>query len=180
MGPDVRHRTFDRRLCYRHIRGDQQDRRHAHLVPVVGRPDVPQSGCFFILLIDVAGFAGWTILVRPAGANPLLAYFLHPIMVELIGVLGLGNPLLSYQGLEQPLSGRGRLARHGPFRLHRDRASWAALVCESALIPCRATNPRLWVSADQCACSASSGLGETPGMSRYKRASSTISFSSRT
>jgi heparan-alpha-glucosaminide N-acetyltransferase len=48
-------------------------------------------------VIDVAGIQGWTILVRPAGANPLLAYFLHPIIVELIVVAGLGSRLLSYQ-----------------------------------------------------------------------------------
>jgi hypothetical protein len=40
--------------------------------------------------------------VRPAGANPLLAYFLHPIVVELIGVLGLDNQLLNYKGSSDP------------------------------------------------------------------------------
>jgi heparan-alpha-glucosaminide N-acetyltransferase len=54
------------------------------------------------LVIDVAGFQGWTILVRPAGANPLLAYFLHPIIVELIVVAGLGSRLLSYQDASNP------------------------------------------------------------------------------
>jgi heparan-alpha-glucosaminide N-acetyltransferase len=54
------------------------------------------------LVIDVAGFRGWTILVRPAGANPLLAYFLHPIIVELIVVAGLGSRLLSYQDASNP------------------------------------------------------------------------------
>jgi heparan-alpha-glucosaminide N-acetyltransferase len=49
------------------------------------------------LVIDVAGFQGWTILVRPAGANPLLAYFLHPIIVTLIFIVGLGSRLLFYQ-----------------------------------------------------------------------------------
>jgi heparan-alpha-glucosaminide N-acetyltransferase len=53
-------------------------------------------------LIDVAGFESWTILVRPAGANPLLAYFLHPIIVELIVVAGLGSRLLSYQDASNP------------------------------------------------------------------------------
>ena len=53
-------------------------------------------------VIDVAGITGWTILVRPAGANPLLAYFLHPIIVELIVVAGLGNRLLSYRDAGNP------------------------------------------------------------------------------
>jgi heparan-alpha-glucosaminide N-acetyltransferase len=54
------------------------------------------------LVMDVSGIGGWAILVRPAGANPLLAYFLHPIVVELIGVLGLYNPLLTYQDSSNP------------------------------------------------------------------------------
>jgi hypothetical protein len=54
------------------------------------------------LIIDVAGWRRWTILVRPAGANPLLAYFLHPITVGLIGVLGLDGRLLGYQSSADP------------------------------------------------------------------------------
>jgi heparan-alpha-glucosaminide N-acetyltransferase len=54
------------------------------------------------LILDVWGFRGWAILVRPAGANPLVAYFLHPITVELIGVLGLGDHLLAYQSSANP------------------------------------------------------------------------------
>ena len=57
---------------------------------------------FLYWMIDVAGFQGWTILVRPAGANPLLAYFLHPIIVVLIAVAGLGSRLLSYQEASNP------------------------------------------------------------------------------
>jgi heparan-alpha-glucosaminide N-acetyltransferase len=53
-------------------------------------------------VIDVGGFQGWTILFRPAGANPLLAYFLHPIIVELIIVSGLGSRFLSYQDASNP------------------------------------------------------------------------------
>ncbi len=52
--------------------------------------------------LDVGGYRGWTILVRPAGANPLVAYFLHPITVELIGVLGLDDRLLAYQSSSDP------------------------------------------------------------------------------
>jgi predicted acyltransferase len=54
------------------------------------------------LVIDVAGWRRWTILMRPAGANPLLAYFLHPITVGLIGVLGLDGRLLGYQSSADP------------------------------------------------------------------------------
>ena len=54
------------------------------------------------LIIDVAGFRRWTILVRPAGANPLVAYFLHPIAVELIVVLGLHGRLLGYHSSTNP------------------------------------------------------------------------------
>ena len=54
------------------------------------------------LVMDVKGIRGWDILVRLAGANPLLAYFLHPVLVALIGVVGLYNPLLSYQGSSNP------------------------------------------------------------------------------
>ena len=53
-------------------------------------------------VVDVAGFQRWTIFVRPAGANPLLAYFLHPIIVELIVVLGLGGRLLAYHDASSP------------------------------------------------------------------------------
>jgi len=48
------------------------------------------------LIMDVAGFQGWSIVVRPAGANPLLAYFLHPITVWLVGLGGFGATVLGY------------------------------------------------------------------------------------
>jgi heparan-alpha-glucosaminide N-acetyltransferase len=54
------------------------------------------------LLLDVAGFRGWSVLVRPAGANPLVAYFLHPILVELVALAGLGGTLLAYKGSADP------------------------------------------------------------------------------
>ena len=56
------------------------------------------------VIIDVAGFRRWTIVVRPAGANPLVAYFLHPIAVELIGVLGLHRQLLGVEPIEESLA----------------------------------------------------------------------------
>ena len=53
-------------------------------------------------LIDVAGYRGWTRFVRPAGANPLVAYFLHPIIVGMIVVAGLASRLLWYQISSNP------------------------------------------------------------------------------
>ena len=49
------------------------------------------------LLMDVVGLRRWSILIRPAGANPLVAYFLHPITVGLFTLLGLGRTVLAYQ-----------------------------------------------------------------------------------
>jgi heparan-alpha-glucosaminide N-acetyltransferase len=49
------------------------------------------------LVIDVARLQAWTIIVRPAGANPLIAYFLHPIIAESAGILGLGDTLMGYR-----------------------------------------------------------------------------------
>jgi predicted acyltransferase len=54
------------------------------------------------LVMDVAGLRGWSILVRPAGANPLVAYFLHPIIVETISLTGLGGTLLAYKRAPEP------------------------------------------------------------------------------
>jgi predicted acyltransferase len=53
-------------------------------------------------VMDVAGYGKWSILVRPAGANPLVAYFLHPITVTVIAVAGLASPLLDYQKSQNP------------------------------------------------------------------------------
>jgi hypothetical protein len=47
--------------------------------------------------IDMAGYRGWSILVRPAGANPLVAYFLHPIIVESLSLAGLADIVLRYR-----------------------------------------------------------------------------------
>jgi predicted acyltransferase len=60
--------------------------------------------CWMVLysILDVGGFRGWSILLRPAGANPLVAYFLHPITVALIGVLGWHGRLLAYQSSSDP------------------------------------------------------------------------------
>jgi heparan-alpha-glucosaminide N-acetyltransferase len=54
------------------------------------------------LVMDVAGLAGVSILIRPAGANPLVAYFLHPITVGAIALLGLEASLLGYRTSHNP------------------------------------------------------------------------------
>jgi predicted acyltransferase len=51
--------------------------------------------------IDMAGYRGWSILVRPAGANPLVAYFLHPIIVDSLSLVGLGDIVLKYKSSSQ-------------------------------------------------------------------------------
>ncbi|HZU34833.1 MAG TPA: DUF5009 domain-containing protein [Gemmataceae bacterium] len=54
------------------------------------------------LVLDVAGVRGWSVPVRAAGANPLVAYFLHPIVVEVIALAGLGGTLLAYKHAADP------------------------------------------------------------------------------
>jgi predicted acyltransferase len=54
------------------------------------------------LLMDVAGRAAWSIVVRPAGANPLLAYFLHPIVIGLVSLSGYWHKLLNYKSAHDP------------------------------------------------------------------------------
>jgi heparan-alpha-glucosaminide N-acetyltransferase len=54
------------------------------------------------LVMDVAGYRAWSIVVRPAGANPLVAYFLHPIVLGLVSLAGLWGTLLGYKGSNDP------------------------------------------------------------------------------
>ena len=54
------------------------------------------------LAMDVAGYRAWSIVVRPAGANPLVAYFLHPIVLGLVSMAGLWGSLLKYKGSDDP------------------------------------------------------------------------------
>jgi predicted acyltransferase len=49
------------------------------------------------LLVDVRGAGGWTAPLRAAGANALLAYFLHPIVIGLILLTGFGDAVLAYK-----------------------------------------------------------------------------------
>jgi heparan-alpha-glucosaminide N-acetyltransferase len=54
------------------------------------------------LLMDVAGYRKWSILIRPAGVNPLVAYFLHPITVGVVILCGFGGKILAYQDSPDP------------------------------------------------------------------------------
>jgi predicted acyltransferase len=54
------------------------------------------------LLLDVAGVRGWSIPLQAAGANPLVAYFLHPILLGLVSLAGLGGTLLAYKKAADP------------------------------------------------------------------------------
>ena len=49
------------------------------------------------LIVDVAGFRGWSLPLRLAGENPLVAYFLHPVAVGTLILTGLGGKVLFYQ-----------------------------------------------------------------------------------
>jgi heparan-alpha-glucosaminide N-acetyltransferase len=48
------------------------------------------------LLMDVYNIRRWSIIVAPAGANPLIAYLTHPILGWSLTFIGLGW-LQSYQ-----------------------------------------------------------------------------------
>ncbi len=48
------------------------------------------------LLLDVAKYSAWSIAIRPAGANPLIAYLLHPIILFALGLSGLGGVVRAY------------------------------------------------------------------------------------
>ncbi len=54
------------------------------------------------LVMDVAGRTAWSLVVRPAGANPLVAYFLHPIVIGLVSLSGHWNDCLGYKSSHDP------------------------------------------------------------------------------
>jgi heparan-alpha-glucosaminide N-acetyltransferase len=54
------------------------------------------------VIMDLFGLRRWTIPFRPAGANPLVAYFLHPIILGLLDGAGLGKWILSYKESSVP------------------------------------------------------------------------------
>lgn len=52
-------------------------------------------------LMDVRGVRAWSVIVRPAGVNPLLAYILHPMLFLIAGITGI--PLWFYKSPELPV-----------------------------------------------------------------------------
>ncbi len=54
------------------------------------------------VVMDIGGWRAWSIVVRPAGANPLIAYLLHPILIWCLSLSGLAGTLLSYKASESP------------------------------------------------------------------------------
>jgi heparan-alpha-glucosaminide N-acetyltransferase len=52
-------------------------------------------------VMDVRGLRAWSLVVRPAGVNPLFAYILHPLLYLVAGVVGLR--LGFYRSPELPL-----------------------------------------------------------------------------
>ena len=79
------------------------------------------------LVMDVSGKTAWSLVVRPAGANPLLAYFLHPIVIGLVSLSGHWNDWLGYRGrtADPLIVVAGSLAM--AISLRRQRGFWAAL-----------------------------------------------------
>jgi len=57
---------------------------------------------FLYWSMDVRGHRAWSRVVRPAGANPLLAYLLHPFLYLVAGLIGL--PLDFYRNPAWPLA----------------------------------------------------------------------------
>jgi predicted acyltransferase len=54
------------------------------------------------LLVDVSGVRAWSVPVRAAGANALVAYFLHPIILGLVSFTGFGSTVLAYKQSSDP------------------------------------------------------------------------------
>jgi predicted acyltransferase len=49
------------------------------------------------LLLDMTGFRGWSAPIRAAGANPLVAYLLHPIVLGVVSLSGYAGTVLAYK-----------------------------------------------------------------------------------
>jgi heparan-alpha-glucosaminide N-acetyltransferase len=54
-------------------------------------------------IMDMCGFRGWSRILRPAGANPLTAYLLHPLILMSCGFVHV--PLTFYKGSALPVWG---------------------------------------------------------------------------
>jgi predicted acyltransferase len=49
------------------------------------------------LPMDVAGWRGWSAPIRAAGANPLVAYLLHPIVLGAVALAGYASTVFAYK-----------------------------------------------------------------------------------
>jgi predicted acyltransferase len=54
------------------------------------------------LALDVTKASSWSLPIRAAGANPLVAYFLHPIVIGAVAVAGLNDRVLAYKQATDP------------------------------------------------------------------------------
>jgi predicted acyltransferase len=54
------------------------------------------------LALDVTNASSWSLPIRSAGANPLVAYFLHPIVIGAVAVAGLSDRVLAYKQATDP------------------------------------------------------------------------------
>ena len=55
------------------------------------------------IILDVKRWQMWSKLVAPAGANPLIAYLLHPVLLFILSLTGLGVTFRSYAASESAL-----------------------------------------------------------------------------
>ena len=86
------------------------------------------------VLMDVAGYSGFSILIRPAGANPLVAYFLHPITVGTVALSGRSEGTAArVRQLAQPDGCRRRLAGDGVLRLRAHGPAWKGRIAGEAM-----------------------------------------------
>ena len=51
-------------------------------------------------VIDIKNWTLWSAFLRPAGANPLIAYLLHPILLFILSLTGLGASIRAYANSE--------------------------------------------------------------------------------
>jgi hypothetical protein len=55
-------------------------------------------------VLDRWGWTGWSAIFRPAGANPLIAYFLHPILIWILSLSGLYDTVHAYSSSAHPVT----------------------------------------------------------------------------
>lgn len=58
---------------------------------------------FLYIVLDIKEWTLWSKIVSPAGANPLIAYLLHPIILFVLSLTGLGVTVRGYSTSESGL-----------------------------------------------------------------------------